>query len=131
MPESALATPPPAGVIESAPKTSTDAFPGLSASADDLISKSGLGTPEFEQRVSKGSRKSTPKQPEKKEDKAEKPKEDQKTDLKTEAKPEEKSEAKPEEQKKEVETEPTKETPTTDEKKQGPWQRVQDRKSVV
>lgn len=70
MPEAAVAPPPAAaapaapaaapspapGIVESAPKTSVDPFPGLSAELDDMIGKSGLGTQESEDRVARGTK---------------------------------------------------------------------------
>jgi hypothetical protein len=129
MPEAAVApapTPAPAGVIESAPKTSVDTFPGLSADLDSIIGKSGLGSDASEQRAKGRGRKTAEPKPEKpKEEKAivqvpDKP--ETKPEAKPETKPESKEEPKPED--KSADKPPEKPTETAGEKALGPWQRT-------
>lgn len=138
MPEAATAPPPAAapaqpapGIVESAPKTSVDPFPGLSAELDDMIGKSGLGTPENEARVAPGKKGARTAPAKSVADP--KPGEAKPGEAKPEAKPEEKpAEQKPGETKPEAKPEekPLEEKPSEqpaapeDKSKQGPWQRV-------
>lgn len=136
MPEAATAPPPAAapaqsapGIVESAPKTSVDPFPGLSAELDDMIGKSGLGTPESEARVARG------KKPDRtapaKAVAAPKADEVKPPETKPETKPEEKPAEKPPEVKPETKPEEKpadkpadQQAVPEDKSKQGPWQRV-------
>lgn len=132
MPEAAVAPAPAAAVqtTDTTPpaNTSADTYPGLSADLDDMIGKSGLGTSENEQRVSKGSRIAKPKaiapaktateekKPEEIKPAEQKPAETKPVEKTAEPKPEEKPADKPAEQAAAAKTDKPKE--------EGPWTRT-------